>query len=207
MMGSDDGEEYEKPVHRVTVSDFFIAKTEVTQALWKAVMGNNPSEFKGDYLPVEQVSWNDAIKFIKKLNRITGRKYRLPTEAEWEYAAGGGSEDRTKWVGTNEETSVEDYAWYKSNSGGKTHIVTFKMPNSLGLFDMSGNVCEWCMDSFDKYSSDDQTNPTGPSSGSYRMFRGGGWSTIQESCRTSNRMYNDADLRNHFIGFRLALVP
>ena len=207
MMGSNDGNDDEKPVHRVTVSDFYMGKTEVTQALWKAVMGNNPSYYKGDNLPVEQVSWDDAQEFIKELNRLTKKKYRLPTEAEWEFAAGGGSTNRTKWAGTDVESSVGNYAWYYSNSGYQTHDVATKLPNSLGLYDMSGNVWEWCNDWYGDYSANDQENPIGPSSGSYRVVRGGSWDYVLSDCRVAGRYGIRPVGRNDDLGFRLSLVP
>ena len=207
MMGSDDGHADEKPTHRVTVSDFYIGKTEVTQALWKAVMGDNPSNFRGDNLPVESISWDDAQQFIEKLNRLTGKKYRLPTEAEWEYAAGGGSTNRTKWSGTDDESSVTNYAWYGSNSGDQTHEVASKLPNSLGLYDMSGNVWEWCNDWYGSFSSNDQVNPKGASSGSYRVIRGGSWDYFLSYCRVAYRNRSGPDFRYNFLGFRLSLVP
>jgi formylglycine-generating enzyme required for sulfatase activity len=207
MMGSNDNES-EKPIHRVTVSDFYIGKTEVTQALWTAVMGNNPSHFKGDNLPVEKVSWDDAQEFIKKLNRLTGKKYRLPTEAEWEYAAGGGSKNRTKWAGTDVESSVTNYAWYGSNSGSQTHEVATKFPNSLGLYDMSGNVWEWCNDWYSIYSSNDQVNPAGGSSGmGHHVLRDGDWGHDLSDCRVANRGCLEPDFRCLSLGFRLSLVP
>ena len=206
-MGSNDGFENEKPVHRVIVNDFYMGKTEVTQALWKAVMGNDPSHFKGDNLPVESVSWNDVQEFIVELNRLTGKKYRLPTEAEWEYAAGGGSKNRTKWAGTDVESLVVNYAWYDSNSGDQTHEVATKFPNSLGLYDMSGNVWEWCNDWYGSYSSNDQVNPTGASSGSGRVGRGGSWSNGLSICRVAFRYYNEPGIRSLYLGFRLSLVP
>ncbi len=207
MMGSNDGEADEKPIHRVTVSDFYMGKTEVTQALWKAVMGNNPSEFKGVYLPVERVSWNDVQEFIDKLNRLTGRNYRLPTEAEWEYAAGGGSKNRTRWAGTDIEASINNYSWNESNSGNKTNEVATRFPNSLGLYDMSGNVWEWCDDWKGNYSSNDQVNPTGAYSGSTRMNRGGGWNNNISEFRVSYRGSNEPDVLSFSVGFRLVLVP
>ena len=207
MMGSDRGEKDEKPVHRVTVSDFYIGKTVVTQALWKAVKGNNPSTFKGDNLPVENISWDDAQEFIKKLNLLTGKKYRLPTEAEWEYAAGGGSTNRTKYAGTDLESSVVNYAWYGSNSGSQTHEVATKSANSLGLYDMSGNVWEWCNDWYGSYSSKDQGNSIGTSTGSYRVNRGGSWHGNLSNCRVAYRSVNGPDDRYGNLGFRLSLVP
>ncbi len=194
-----DANSDEKP-HRVTLSSFMIGQTEVTQELWQAVMGNNPSYNKGAKLPVEQVSWGDCYEFIRKLNQLTGQNFRLPTEAEWEYAARGGAKSQGyKYSGSN---TPGDVAWY--NCGG-TYAVATKRPNELGLYDMSGNVWEWCQDWYGNYSSSTQTNPLGPTSGSYRVVRGGGWSNRARSCRVANRLRYDADLRDSNLGFRLAL--
>ena len=200
--GSDayDGE---KPVHSVTLSGYYIGKTEVTQALWKAVMGSNPSEFKGDDLPVERVSWYDCQEFIRELNALTGQNFRLPTEAEWEFACRGGNNSRGyKYSGSN---YIDNVAWYDGNSEDKTHPVATKLPNELGLYDMSGNVWEWCSDWNGKYSSGAQTNPKGPYDGSYRVIRGGSWIFSVGYCRSSRR-YNDIPMyRNYCFGLRLAL--
>ncbi|MBR1991236.1 MAG: SUMF1/EgtB/PvdO family nonheme iron enzyme, partial [Bacteroidales bacterium] len=194
----------EKPAHRVTVSDFSIGETEVTQALWKAVMGTKPSDFKGDDLPVEKVSWDDCQKFIKKLNELTGKTFRLPTEAEWEYAARGGNKSKGyKYSGSNTLGSV---AWYDDNSGSKTHPVKTKAANELGLYDMSGNVWEWCSDWYGDYSSGSQTNPVGASSGSDRVLRGGSWSYTAWHCRVSNRKYSSPEYCISKYGFRLVIV-
>ncbi|MBO5747745.1 MAG: SUMF1/EgtB/PvdO family nonheme iron enzyme [Muribaculaceae bacterium] len=193
----------EKPTHKVTLSDYMIAKTEVTQELWQAVLGSNPSELKGDKLPVECVSWNDCQEFIKKLNSLTGLNFRLPTEAEWEYAARGGNKSKgCKYSGSNDIGSV---AWYEGNSSSKTHTVATKSPNELGIYDMSGNVWEWCSDWYGDYSSSSQTNPKGPSSGSYRVIRGGSWDDIAGDWRVSDRYFNDPDGRVNALGLRLAL--
>ena len=198
-----DAYDYEKPAHQVTLGSYYIGKTEVTQALWKAVMGSNPSNWTGDNLPVERVSWNDCQEFIRKLNALTGQKFRLPTEAEWEYAARGGSKSRGyKYSGSN---TIGDVAWYDGNSGDKTHPVGTKAPNELGIYDMSGNVLEWCSDWYGNYSSASQTNPKGPTSGSYRVLRGGGWYSLAGFCRVSNRSYDSPDLRYYSLGVRLAL--
>ena len=198
-----DAESDEKPTHSVTLSDFYIGKYEVTQAQWKAVMGSNPSYFKGDNLPVENVSWNDIQEFIKKLNAQTGKKYRLPTEAEWEYAARGGNQSKGyKYSGSN---NVGDVAWYTDNSNSKTHPVGQKTPNELGIYDMSGNVWEWCQDWYGSYSSSSQTNPTGPSSGSQRVLRGGSWCSSVRCCRVTFRSDDYPDRRSSAYGFRLAL--
>ena len=195
----------EKPAHRVTVGDFYIGKYEVTQAQWKAVMGSNPSSFKGDNLPVERVSWNDVQEFIRKLNALTGKTFRLPTEAEWEYAARGGNKSQGyKYAGSN---NIETVAWYYGNSGSKTHPVGGKAPNELGLYDMSGNVFEWCSDWYGSYSSGSLTNPQGPSSGSFRVLRGGSWDYRSRFCRVSDRYYYIPDGGSNYYGFRLVLVP
>ena len=193
----------EKPTHQVTLSSYYIGETEVTQVLWTAVMGNNPSYFKGDNLPVEQVSWEDCQTFIGKLNGLTGKRFRLPTEAEWEYAARGGNRsNHTQYSGGS---MIDDVAWYYGNSGSKTHSVKTKKPNELGLYDMSGNVWEWCQDWKGSYSSNAQTNPTGPDSGSGRVFRGGSWFNGDRNCRSSNRDYGSPGNRLSRLGLRLAL--
>lgn len=161
----------ETPTHRVSLSSFYIGKYEVTQALWKAVMGSNPSYWKGDNLPVETVSWNDCQTFLRKLNAMTGKNFRLPTEAEWEFSARGGNRSRGyQYSGSN---VLSDVAWYDDNSGMKTHNVGTKAPNELGIYDMSGNVWEWCQDWHRYYYGYSQTNPTGPSSGV--LPRGSRW--------------------------------
>lgn len=193
----------EKPTHRVTLSSFLIGKYEVTQELWKAVMGNNPSYFKGDNLPVEKVSWDDCQKFISRLNSLTGKRFRLPTEAEWEYAARGGNKSRHyKYSGSD---NLDAVAWYDGNSNEKTHPVGIRFSNELGLYDMSGNVWEWCQDRYGDYSSSPQTNPTGPSSGSCRVFRGGSWFGNAGRCRMSIRGDDYPGYRCYDLGFRLVL--
>ena len=194
----------EKPVHQVTLTnDYYIGKYEVTQALWKAVTGKNPSQFKGDDLPVEQVSWKDCQKFISKLNSMTGRKFRLPTEAEWEYAARGGKKSRGyQYSGSS---TVSDVAWYDGNSGNKTHPVGTKQANELGIYDMTGNVWEWCQDWYGSYVSSSQTNPLGANSGSYHVYRGGGWSYDAKFCRSSYRSSFTPGYRGSILGLRLVL--
>ena len=200
--GSDAYDD-EKPTHNVTLSSFYLCKYEVTQALWQAVMGENPSNLKGDNLPVEQVSWDDCQTFITRLNNLTGKNFRLPTEAEWEYAARGGNRSRGyKYSGSN---VLSDVAWYDDNSGDKTHPVGSKSPNELGLYDMSGNVREWCSDWYGTYSSTAQTNPTGSSSGSLRVLRGGSWFSVARNCRSSSRHHDVPDGRFYLLGLRLAL--
>jgi formylglycine-generating enzyme required for sulfatase activity len=217
-MGSNSGGDDEKPVHRVTLTnDYYMGETEVTQELWEAVMGRKPSYFKGDKLPVEQVSWNDCQTFIEKLNSLTagkrpaGRSFRLPTEAEWEYAARGGSKSKGyTYAGSN---NIGDVAWYDENSYNKgsnspdygTHPVGQKSPNELGLYDMSGNVWEWCADWYGSYPSSSQTNPTGASSGSCRVYRGGSWDYDAADCRSAYRgLYRPAS-SIYYLGLRLAL--
>lgn len=157
--------------HQVTLSSYYIGETPVTQALWKFVMGDNPSHFKGDSLPVETVSWDDCHDFIQKLNNKTGKSFRLPTEAEWEFAARGGNKSRhTQYSGSD---NIDEVAWYDENSEYRTHPVKTKKGNELGIHDMSGNVYEWCEDWFRKYNGEAQTNPTGPMSGNFRVCRGG----------------------------------
>lgn len=192
----------EKPAHRVTLSNFSIGQTEVTQELWQAVMGSNPSYYKGDKRPVESVSWDDCQDFIRKLNKVTGHRFRLPTEAEWEYAARGGNKSkRYKYSGSN--IIISEVAWYNESNG--THDVATKRPNELGIYDMSGNVWEWCQDGYGSYSSNAQTNSQGPSSGSLRVNRGGSWGSLARLCRVSNRNYYSPS--NHFknLGLRLVL--
>lgn len=198
-----DTESDEKPTHSVTLSSYYICKYEVTQALWRAVMGSNPSNFKGDNLPVECVSWNDCQTFINRLNSYTGRNFRLPTEAEWEFAARGGNYSRHyKYSGSN---YIGDVAWYDDNSGNRTHPVGTKQPNELGLYDMSGNVWEWCSDWYGSYSSYSQSDPTGANSGSYRVERGGSWYGYARYCRSSDRGSDSPGGSDYGLGLRLVL--
>ena len=198
-----EAESYEKPTHSVTLSSYYICKYEVTQALWRAVMGSNPSNFKGNNLPVENVSWYDCQTFIKRLNSYTGRNFRLPTEAEWEFAARGGNYSRHyKYSGSN---YISDVGWYDDNSGNRTHPVGTKQANELGLYDMSGNVWEWCSDWYGSYSFYSQNDPTGPNSGSYRVNRGGGWNFYAWLCRSSIRYYYSPNYTHYDLGLRLVL--
>lgn len=207
MMGAtseQEGDEYddEKPVHQVTLSPYYIGETEVTQDLWEYIMGDNPSIFKGEKRPVDNVSWDDCQAFIKKLNELTDKQFRLPTEAEWEYAARGGSLSRCyKFAGSN---LIQDVAWYSDNSNAQTHDVGNKMPNELGLYDMSGNVFEWCQDWYGEYESGTIVNPSGASSGSYLINRGGSWNNQAYNCRVSDRLYDISSYRDNCSGFRLA---
>ena len=180
-------------------------ETEVTQELWEAVMGSNPRKFSGSQRPVERVSWNDCQEFITKLNNLTGKNFRLPTEAEWEYAARGGNKSKSyKYSGSN---TIDNVAWYGSNSSSRTHDVKTKQANELGIYDMSGNVYEWCQDRYDRkyYQNSSQTNPTGPMSGSLRVLRGGSWSYYAGNCRVSRRYHFNPGFRSNSRGLRLAL--
>ena len=192
----------EKPLHRVAVYNIYIGETEVTQALWEAVMENNPSGFKNENHPVEYVSWNDCQKFLQKLNSLTGKTFRLPTEAEWEYTARGGNMSiGYKYAGGN---FLNDIACYANTT---TSAVKMKLPNELGLYDMSGNVWEWCSDWYSNsyYGPSFSINPQGPSSGLGRVLRGGCWTSGAVLCRVTSRTHNDPDTHNDRCGFRLAL--
>ena len=212
QMGSENREEDEQPIqdeqpiHSVTLSDYYIGETEVTQALWQAVMGSNPSRFIGDNyrnMPVETVRWNDCQEFISKLNQKTGRRFALPTEAQWEFAARGGNKSRGyKYSGSN---NIDDVAWYYDNSSEQTHPVGTKMANELGLYDMTGNVCEWCSDWYGDYSSSSQTDPTGSSTGSHRVYRGGSCASGGNGSTTC-RFSNSPGYRDNQIGLRLVLL-
>ena len=201
--GSEEPFYDEIPAHQVILSNYMIGETEVTQELWQAVMGSNPSYFQGKQNPVEQVSWDVCQEFVKKLNQMTGMQFRLPTEAEWEYAARGGNKSRGyRYAGNN---NLDEVAWHDKNSGRRTHPIKQKQANELGLYDMSGNVMEWCQDWYGNYSSSAQTNPKGPASGSRRVYRGGGWCLNAGRCRVSFRYGNTPTLRLNSLGFRLAL--
>ena len=215
-----DGSSDEQPTHQVTLNSFYISKYEVTQAQYREVMGTNPSNFTGDNLPVEKVSWYNAVTFCNALSQREGltpcyvidgtnttcnfnaNGYRLPTEAEWEYAARGGAQaTNTKYSGSN---TPGDVAWYYDNSGSQTHDVGTKQANELGIYDMSGNVWEWCWDWYGSYSSSAQTNPIGPASGSSRVFRGGSWNNITGNIRVANRgSFNPTGTRSYY-GFRIS---
>ena len=197
----------EFPSHTVRVDGFYMAKYEVTQALWMAVMGGkNPSKVIGDSLPVTRVSWYDAQEFIAKLNDLTGKKYRLPTEAEWEYAARGGRlSQHYRFSGSNK---LEEVAWCKKNSGKVPHAVGTKQPNELGIYDMSGNVYEWCYDGFDFYEFSYSTvleNPKGYEGADTRVYRGGCMTSFWDVCRVSARFPSIPNYKFNYVGFRLAL--
>ena len=250
---------FETEAQKVTLSTYYIGETEVTQELWKAVMGNNPSYFRPNETnaarcsydafiadakrlnakkpgavkiptrqewdvamvttngslkrPVEQVSWNDCQEFIRKLNQLTGKKFRLPTEAEWEFAARGGTKSlHYKYSGSNDLNVV---AWYTENAYDKgksspdygTHVVKTKVANELGIYDMSGNVYEWCSDWYGNYTDAAQTNPQGASLGSYRVYRGGSWTDDARFCRSSIRYGSSPIIRYYYLGLRLVLLP
>ena len=188
--------------HSVTLSDFHLCKYEVTQKLWTAVMGENPSEFQGDDLPVENVSWGDCYDFISKLNELTGKNYRLPTEAEWEYACRGGKHSKGYYYSGSDDP--DKVAWTEENSGEKTHPVGQKQPNELGLYDMNGNVWEWCNDFYDYYENCPQTNPVGPSEGMLRVSRGGSWIHNTSYCQPTLRNSAKAGFCINCNGLRLA---
>ncbi|MBR4553277.1 MAG: formylglycine-generating enzyme family protein [Bacteroidaceae bacterium] len=211
LMGSpeSDADAYddEKPQHEVTLSNYYIGETEVTQELWEAVMGSNPSDFVGANLPVENVSWDDCQAFINKLNEKTGKTFRLPTEAEWEYAARGGKKSKGyTYSGSN---AIGDVAWHLDNSGNTTHEVGTKQANELGIYDMSGNVWEWCQDWYGEtyYENSSTTDPQGPASGTYRMLRGGSWIDFARNCRVAIRVCASPDCKDLNYGLRLVLAP
>jgi formylglycine-generating enzyme required for sulfatase activity len=221
LMGSTGGDDDEGPVHAVTVRGFYMGEYQVTQGEWRDVMGSSPSRFKGDPLPVEQVSWFEAVEYCNKRSVREGLVpayggsgenitcdfdapgYRLPTEAEWEYAARGGNKDPAgyEYAGSG---SPGDVAWYTGNSGRQTHQVGTKQPNGLGLYDMSGNVYEWCWDRYGNYSGDLQTDPRGPSTGDDRVMRGGSWNGSARGVRLAYRNRDAPSYRNRGIGFRVA---
>ncbi len=202
----EEGFSDEKPVHEVCVAGFYIGKYEVTQEEWQAVMGYNPSYFKnGDNYPVEKVSWNEAQDFIGKLNQRSGRIFRLPAEAEWEYAARSGGKKEKYSGGDN----IKSVAWYNRNSASKSHPVGTKQPNGLGVYDMSGNVAEWCQDWYSKkyYSNSPRNNPQGPPTGLDRVPRGGSWYDLKGDVRSTFRYGLTPGLRYDMIGVRLVLSP
>lgn len=202
MMGCDEGTDT-KPVHKVMLSDYYIGETEVTQGLWKAVMGSNPSYFKDDdNLPVENVSWGMARDFISKMKDLTNLDFRLPTEAQWEYAARGGKKSRGYEFSGSPD--VDNVAWYSDN---KTHPVKKKDKNELGLYDMSGNVYEWCRDRYGVYGGSTQLDPQGPSEGNYRVCRGGGWCDYASNMRISSRHNRNPMNKSNSIGLRLVIIP
>ncbi len=209
FMGARDGDKYsyseEKPPHLVRLSDFYIGQTLVTQDLWQMVMGSNPSNWKGGHRPVEQVSWNDCQRFIKRLSDMFHEKFRLPTEAEWEYAARGGQLSRDfRYAGSNQ---LDDVAWHFNNSTAATHEVCMKFANELGLYDMSGNVSEWCSDWYSTayYMISPEENPKGPDTGSFHVIRGGSFSDRATTCRVASRSFLWPTGKLGTVGLRLAM--
>jgi formylglycine-generating enzyme required for sulfatase activity len=207
-MGCEDPQDKEcesdeKPQHTVKVNSFYIAKTEVTQKQWQLVMNTRPSSFRGcDDCPVESVSWLDAVNYCKKLSQMTGQTWRLPTEAEWEYAARGGNKSKGyKYAGSNQ---VDEVAWHTGNSGNRTSPVAQKVPNELGLYDLSGNIFEWCLDWYGDryYSSSPAENPTGPTRGGQKSLRGGSWGGPADNARIANRLSRTNASRSNYFGFR-----
>ena len=213
-MGSPSGEvgrdDREDPQHEVTITGaFYFGKYEVTQAQWESVMGSNPSYFSGKpNNPVEQVSWDDCESFIENLNGMGLGKFRLPTEAEWEYACRAGTTTRFYWGDDQSETQIGNYAWYtENNSLFGTKEVDLKEPNAWGLYDMGGNVYEWCQDWYSSYSAMGQTDPGGPESGSNRVLRGGHWNYYARGCRSAHRNYDSPGYRYRYFGLRLLRYP
>ena len=206
MMGSDKGSPEEKPVHKLAITKpFFLGKHEVTQAQYQAVMGANPAHFKGDdTLPVEMISWNNCQEFLKKLNeKIPGKEFRLPTEAQWEYACRAGS--TTDFFFGDDESLVDQYAWNYNNGEEKTHLVGVKKPNAWGLYDMHGNVWEWCQDFYGGkyYETSPAEDPKGPQTGPLHVLRGGSWDLVPKACRSFCRYKGDSSFRHVFIGLRI----
>ena len=208
-MGGDkkleQAEDHETPPHIVKISKtFYMSKYEATQSQWSEIMNNNPSEFKEDIRPVERVSWNDVQEFIQKLNnKEETNKYRLPTEAEWEYAARADTE--STYCFSSNIKILSQYAWYRKNSAGKTHPIGQLKPNAWGLYDVHGNVHEWCQDWFDRnyYSQSPSNSPLGPSSGLAKVLRGGDWGSENWYCRCASRSLSSPDRRSNRLGFRL----
>ena len=206
LMGSNKGEPDEQPVHRVKLDKgFFMSHTEVTQAQYCAIIGGNPSHFKGDNLPVDSVTWNESVAFCKTLSLREGETYRLPAEAEWEYAC-------RAWTSTQfgfgeSESNIDNYAWRYSNSGWQSHPTGTKKPNAFGLYDMHGNAWEWCADWYGKdyYSKSPELDPTGPVRGNLRVLRGGSWCRNASFCRSANRDWYGPDHRNPSNGFRVVM--
>lgn len=207
MGATDEQAEYaekgEFPTHSVTLHDYYLGETEVTQELWEEVMGYNPANTIGESLPIENISWNDCADFIRELNNRTGKTFRLPTEAEWEYAARGGIYScQCVYSGSD---NAEEVGWVKSNCDGSTHPVGTRNSNELGIYDMTGNVCEWCQDWMSNYNSADQVNPVGPNSGTARVGRGGGWCNSFMKNRVSTRFAGKTTYRDYNLGFRIAM--
>ena len=206
-MGAYDDDKDAMPIHTVTLDGYFISECEITQSQWIALMGYNISNFTGVNHPVDNVSWDEALAFCRELSRITGKHYTLPTEAQWEYAASGGK--KSQGYVYSGSYSPGQVAWFKENNGVSSYPVKQAMPNELGLFDMSGNVLEWCMDWYDKdyYHYSPEQNPTGPAVGTQRVLRGGSWRGTATNCRVSHRRHSVPSHRSSSIGFRVVCIP
>ena len=205
-MGSEEHSASESPPHRVRIDSFLLGRTEVTQRQWAMVMGTDPSHFTGcGDCPVEQVSWEDVREYLRRAGEPVGMEFRLPTEAEWEYAAGGGATHQ-RWPGTDRGSDAGEYAWYSGSFQGKTRPVGLKIPNSFMLSDMGGNVAEWCADWYgeDYYGESPVDNPRGPGTGSRRVVRGGSWLGSPYDARVTHRSRRPPDTRSRTIGFRVA---
>lgn len=198
---------FEKPQHQVILSSYKIGETEVTQELWTAVMGSNPSYFKGDLQrPVEYVTWYDCQEFVTKLKELTGKNFRLPTEAEWEYAGRGGITWFTNYYRFSGSDTCRLVGWYSTTSGGESHPVKQLLPNALGIYDMTGNVCEWVSDWYSAYTMDEyQVDPQGPETGNYKVYRFGSWYNNAIENRVSHRYMREPEFRTNYLGLRLAL--
>ena len=195
-----------RPEHQVTVGGYYIGRHEVMQGLWTAVMGENPSKFRGnDSLPVESVSWEDAQRFVARLSELTGKRFRLPTEAEWEYAARGGVNARRQPFAGCARGDLEKHSWFCVNSGRRTHAAGSLQPNELGLYDMGGNVAEWCQDWMEKYPSEAQENPQGPTSGDSRVLRGGHYNSVSWACAVYDRSWYVPTGKSEYYGLRVVM--
>lgn len=200
-----DAYEREAPEHNVTVSSFYIGVYEVTQEQWQAVMGDNPSQYTGENMPVDNVTWEAASEFCEKLSALTGKNYVLPTEAQWEFAAKGGNlSEGYKYSGSD---NVKDVAWYWDNASFKTHSVGGRLPNELGIYDMSGNVYEWCSDWYAEYTSDDAVDPAGPETGEQKCCRGGAWASNAAGVRNTYRGSYAVDFQYNILGIRVVCLP
>ena len=197
--------EASRPEHRVTVDDYYIGRFEVTQELWTAVMGENPSKFAGvgEMMPVENISWEEAQRFTIALSQLTGFRFRLPTEAEWEYAARGGK--KTFPFAGCERGQLDRYGWYCVNSERMPHPVGQLQPNALGLYDMSGNVAEWCQDWMEAYSDEAQENPRGPRDGENKILRGGHYNSTSPACTVYDRSWYLPTMKQEYFGVRLVM--
>lgn len=198
-------DEAESPVHQVTISSFHITKYEITQLLWLEIMGYNPNSQKNNKYPVTNVSWDECQDFIKRLNHITSLHFAIPTEAQWEFAARGGIKSKNTLFSGSEK--IEEVAWYKENSNSFFHIIGTLKPNELGIYDMSGNVWEWCNDYYGPYSAETTKDPPGSISGINRVYRGGSWLDNKSYTRITNRNCGRSDYKMNCLGFRIVFIP